>query len=286
MKKCLLFGLAVVMCGGIAVAQPRSASAPVKLISAPVALMAPVWSPDGTQIAVTGNNYTGIMVADADGSNLRVLTEEAGAGYKMVWNGSNSIVGRTNIVENGRVLHEICKWNVADGARSVMVAKSRTTQAPTLRAAGLKKSAANVYELMMAQPAKVAWQVPALAQFEGKVIINPALSADGKRVAFQVPGKGMWVMNADGTELRSLGKGSHPQWLSDNATVVYTVVKDNGQDFTASTLYALNVDNGKNVTLTAMSNIIPLTPSVSPDGLKVAFENAADNAIYVINLKY
>ena len=42
----------------------------------------------------------------------------------------------------------------------------------------------------------------------------------------------------------------------------------------------------KSVELVGGSDIIPLTPAVSPDGKKVAFENAADAAIYVISLKY
>ncbi len=285
MKKHLLLGLAVLMCGGLAFAQPKSASAPVKLVSASTGLMTPVWSPDGSQIAMTGNNYTGIMVANADGSGLRTVTDAAGAGYKMVWNGNNAIVGRTNIVESGRVMHEICQWNL-DGAKQVMVQKSRNAQAPSLRAAGLKKSAANIYDMMMAKPAEVASQYAALKEFEGAIIINPALSPNGKRVAFQVPGKGMWVINADGSDLRYVGNYRHASWMPDNATIACTVLQDNGSEFTASTLYATNVDNGKTVTLTENANFIPMTPAVSPDGMKIAFENAADQAIYVITLKY
>ena len=39
-------------------------------------------------------------------------------------------------------------------------------------------------------------------------------------------------------------------------------------------------------TLVANSDIIPLKSTVSPDGKKIAFENVADEAIYVVNLKY
>lgn len=286
MKHFTLLSLALMLGCGVAAAQPRSASAPAKLLSIPTGLMAPVWSPDGSMIAATGDNYTGIVVANADGSSMRVLTDCAGAGYKMVWNGNNQIVGRTNIVENGRVLHEICSWDLSNGNRQVLVAKSRNAQAPTLQAAGLRSKSANIYEMMMNDPAKVSSKVSALSQFSGKMIINPALSPDGNRIAFQVPGQGMWTINADGTSLKSIGAGSHPAWLPDNETVVYTVVKDNGQTFTASTLLAVNVDNGKSVTLTSRTDMLPMTPAVSLDGTRVAFENAADNAIYVITLKY
>lgn len=278
--------MALLLCSGVAAAQPRSASAPQLLLSTPTGLMAPVWSPDGSKIAVTGDNYTGIMVANADGSGLKVVTTSAGAGYKMMWDGNAAIVGRTNITENWRVMHELRSWNVADGSSEVLVAKSRNAQAPSMRAIGRKRGAAGIYDQMVAQPAEVAANVPALNKFAGEVIINPALSADGKRIAFQVPGQGMWVMNADGTELKSLGLGSNPSWLPDNETIVYTIVKDNGQVYTSSTMLALNVVNGKSSTLTARTDMIPVTPAVSPDGTKVAFQNAADQSIYVVTLKY
>lgn len=285
MKHFTLLGLALMLCGGIAVAQPRSASAPQKLLSSPTGYMAPVWSPDGSMIAVTGDNYTGIMVAKADGSAIRTVSTEPGAGYKMMWDGTDRIIGRTNVNRGALVYHEMRAWNVTDGASEVLVPLSRNAQAPTRRAAGLRKDSANIYELMMSQPAEVASQVGALNQFAGKILINPALSPDGNRIAFQVPGQGMWVINIDGSGLRQIGAGSHPAWLNDNATIVYTIVKDNGQEFTSSTLFALNIDNGTSITLTR-SDIMPLTPAVSPDGTKVAFENASDKAIYVITLNY
>lgn len=286
MKHFTLLGMALLMCGGAAAAQPRSASAPQLLLTTPTGLMAPVWSPDGSKIAVTGDNYTGIMVANADGTGLRTVTATAGAGYKMLWDGNENVVGRTNITENGRVMHELRAWNVADGASKVIVAKSRNAQAPSMRAIGRKRGAAGIYDQMVAQPAEVAAKVPALAEFAGQIIINPALSPDGSRIAFQVPGHGMWVMNADGTGLRSLGLGSNPSWLPDNESIVYTVVKDNGQVYTSSTMLAMNVVSGESVTLTSRTDMIPLTPAVSPDGTKVAFQNAADQSIYVVTLKY
>ena len=40
--------------------QARAASEPVKLLESRVGLMAPVWSPDGSMLAVTTDNYAGI----------------------------------------------------------------------------------------------------------------------------------------------------------------------------------------------------------------------------------
>ena len=75
MTKQTFLTLALSMLGVAAMAQPRSASEPTLLIKSSQGLMAPVWSPSGDKIAVTSDNYDGIWVADADGSNLRQLTD-------------------------------------------------------------------------------------------------------------------------------------------------------------------------------------------------------------------
>ena len=111
------------------------------------------------------------------------------------------------------------------------------------------------------------------------------MSHDGKQVAFQVPGKGIFTCNSDGSGVAYLCKGSHPAWLPDNS-LIYTVVTDNGESFTGSDIYAVDVATGKAVLLTANTDMIPLTPAVTRDGKRVAFENAKDACIYEITLKY
>lgn len=274
MKQHLLYAFAALMCCSGVFAQPKGASTPQLLLSSEYGLMAPVWSPDGSQIAVTTDNYTGILVADASGRNLRIVTDAAGAGYRMTWQGNDAIVGRSNSYDNGKVTRTLCSWAVNDGKCTVL-------NEPIRRSNG----AAQLYDQMISDPVGVISQNAALTSFAGAMIINPAMSPDGTRIAFQISGKGMWLINADGSGLKSLGSGSHPAWLPDSKNIVYTIVADNGREFTSSTLMAQNVDTAANVVLT-QSSLIPLTPAVSPDGTKVAFENAVDKAIYVITLKF
>ena len=265
MKKHFFLAVALMAIGGVAGAQVQSDGAPVKLLSTPGGLMAPVWSPDGSKIAVTTDNYTGILVANADGTALRQLTREAGTGYNMTWTEDGAaIISRNNIVENGRVFHEIKSFDVKLGTSKVLMAKSRDAVSPRLKAR--KGAAADIYSAMLARPTKAAKEIKALNQFAGKTVINPALSPDG-------------------SGLRSLGKGSHASWLPDSKTIVYTVVEDNGERFTSSQLKSVDTSNGKTSVITRRADMIPMTPSVSPDGRKVAFENAADAAIYVVNIK-
>ena len=307
MTKKMFFTLALGTLGAVAMAQPRSAGEPVLLLKSQQGLMAPVWSPDGDKIAVTTDNYEGIWIADADGGNLRQVTDASGAGYKMQWSADGQrLLGRTNVVADGLILHEVKVWNAQDGAETTLVGKTRElTGTPLWRDAervsiadgrgaanvnvrSLKRQAAetvDVYSQMVSDPAGVADKVASLSEFSGKIIINPALSNDGRRVAFQVPGKGIYTCNADGTGVEFVCKGSHPAWLPDNS-LIYTVVTDDGVQFTGSDIYAVDVATKKTVLLTGGTDLIPLTPTVTRDGKRVAFENAKDASIYVITLKY
>ncbi len=263
-------------------AQPRSASAPVKLLECESGLMAPVWSPDGSRIAVTTDNYTGIMVANADGSGLRTLTTAPGAGYKMAWSAdSRQIMGRVNVYDQSqRVSRRMTTWSVASGEVTATESATRRAAAPQWAKTG------TAYDIMVGQAGEAAELLPELNEYKGAIVINPALSPDGSKIAFQIPGHGVMLCSADGTNVTKLCKGSHPQWLADGKTIILTRVQDNGREFTASDIYAVDTTTGTETLLTADTDVIPLTPAVSPDGQRIAFENAADAAIYVITLNY
>lgn len=309
MKKQFLFALSLGLCvGSLWAQQPRSASEPQKLLQTSVGLMAPVWSPTGDKIAVTTDNYTGILVINADGSGLQSVTSAPGAGYKMTWSADgNRILGRTNIVDNYRTYHEVKVWSVVDGSSVTLVGKTRELKGMptwksverisiagsrgyqnvnTLNATISAPRSTNVYDIMVNDPVGAVAQIPALSNFAGKIIINPALSPNGEKVAFQVPGYGIYVCNIDGNNLESVAMGVHPSWLPDSENLIFTRVSDDGQVYTASDLYSINLSTKKEYLLTGNTSMIPMRPSVSPNGQQVVFENAADASIYVINLKY
>lgn len=281
MKKQLLFAAAMLASCAAAVAQPQAASAPQKLAQGANSLMAAVWSPDGSKIAATGANYTGLYVFNADGSEAKCLNQLPGVGYHMLWSADGTeLVGRTNVYEGARVMHEVRAFSVANGADRLVVAKNHSMAAPARQGITI----ANVYDRMVAAPASVADEFEALNGFAGEVVINPALSPDGLRVVFQIPGKGLWLINADGTNLQQLGKGMQPAWAGNDA-IVYVMLKDNGVRNTEGIMYALDLRSGRTSTLVDNSEFVTMHPAVSPDGKKVVFDNDLDGALYLINLK-
>ena len=94
------------------------------------------------------------------------------------------------------------------------------------------------------------------------------------------------VCGADGNNLMKLGKGMYPAWLPDSKSIIYTIIADDGQRFTAGSMHTMNVITGLSRVLMPQGDMIPMVPSVSADGKKVAFENEKDRSIYVVDLKY
>lgn len=279
MKKSLLLFSAIMLSAGSLMAQSRANGEPRLLIKSAQSLMAPVWSPDGSKIAVTGDNFIGIWVANADGSNLNQVSEALGAGYKMNWQDAQTIVSTPYTVENGLRMVRIENVNVETAEISEVAPAQRG-----FRPSKVMKNV-NLLRIMCDQPAEATHLIPSLEQYAGKMVLNPALSPDGKKIAFQIVSYGLFVCDVDGANLKSFGKGAYPSWAPNSRDLMFARIQDNGERFTASDLFSVNTETGVEENLTPNSDVIPITLSVSPDGSKVAFDNDVDGNIYVVDLK-
>ncbi len=279
MKKSLLLFSAIMLSAGSLMAQSKANGEPRLLIKSAQSLMAPVWSPDGSKIAVTGDNFIGIWVANADGSNLNQVSEALGAGYKMNWQDAQTIVSTPYTVENGLRMVRIENVNVETAEISEVAPAQRG-----FRPSKVMKNE-NLLRIMCDQPAEATRLIPSLEQYAGKMVLNPALSPDGKKIAFQIVSYGLFVCDVDGANLKSFGKGAYPSWAPNSTDLMFARIQDNGERFTASDLFSVNTETGVEENLTPNSDVIPITLSVSPDGSKVAFDNDVDGNIYVVDLK-
>lgn len=281
MKAKLLVLAAMWLACSTMAAQPSSFSGPRKVIASDThGWLAPVWSPDGSRLAVTGDNYTGIWVAQADGTDLHQVSQATGAGYQMRWADNNSLTSTPYSMDGMRRMTRIERVDARSGKVTLVADAVRDFKRSRV---GKQTSALSI---MLDDPANATVRLPELSAFSGKMVINPALSPDGTLIAFQVVGKGLFVCNADGTGVRSLGKGSHPSWLPDNRHVMVTRLQDDGEVFTQGDIYCVDITNGNDMNITPDSDVIPVTMSVSTDGTKLAFDNDVDGSIYVIDLKY
>lgn len=294
-------------------AQPAASSDPVVLIAEPgQLLMNAMWSPDGKTIAYSAANFNGIWLADATGNNKRQLTADEAVGFGFSWSPDGTqILGRAATYQNRRRFHQVKLYDVNNLTEEVLVDNTRDldglpsfTPDGSLVAMVLDrklevKSSDRLSKNTRAGSSAVVYAIDGrlinanlitrsdvdLTAFEGRFIFNVRISPNGQKVAFQVQGKGLYMLNTDGSGLTHLGFGEHASWLPDNKHIVVTMVEDDGHNITGGELYAIDVETTQSYHLTSHTNLTALKPAVSPCGKYVAFDNPDDGKIYVMQLK-
>jgi TolB protein len=214
----------------------------------------PAWSPDGQRIAFTsGNNSEGynIFVVDADGTDMRQLTEHGGVWDHPVWSPDGTRIAfhaqcydvsfadhRIGIVgadgsglitvkpywDGGK--GECCPlctpaWS-PDGERIAFGGYCRDHDEP----GGEYPAEHNGIFLMSLDGSNVTQLIQISG---GGSDMDLAWSPDGKRIAFsavmtEMGGQQIYVMEADGTDLEQLTTdgGYYPCWSPDGRYIAFT----------------------------------------------------------------
>jgi Tol biopolymer transport system component len=305
----------------ICISFATSASNGLKVVSEPVKLvggdgsyfMHPVWAPDGSKIAFAGSNYQGLWIMNSDDSEVHQITDEPAAGYGFEWSSdSRAIVSRVAKYEEKYRYNAIKVFDLEkDTARLLTDYRTFMPGLPHWadtdekvymygrgklevfdsgkKAAPLQKRSANK-QIYFLKNDHIA--VGNITTKEYKVFepvkehryINMVVSPDGLRIAFEVIGGNLYVMNINGNELVDLGEGHRPQWAPDSQYLVYMITEDDGHQYLSSGIYSIKIDGTEKVRLTSTDNKLEMNPSWSPDGNKIAFDVMGEGAIYVIEL--
>ena len=300
---------------------PISVSGGLKVVGEPLKLIGyegqyfahPVWSPDGKLIAFTGTNYNGLWVMKADGLDERMITDEPAAGFGFEWSSdSKAIVTRVAKYE-GRYRYNAIKIYDLEKGEVKLLTDFRTLM-PGLphwadadekvfmygrgklevfesgkKATVLQKQSASqqIYfqkNDLIAVGNIMTKEYKVLEPIRESQYINMVVSPDESKIAFEVLGGNLFVINVDGTELVDLGTGYRPQWAPNSQHLVYMITEDDGHRYLAADIYTIKVDGTEKSRLTATADKLEMNPSWSPDGKKIAFDVMDEGAIYVIEL--
>lgn len=299
---------------GQVLADPRVAEDPVVLIADDNnSFIHAVWSPQGDRIAFTSDNHNGIWIADSNGENIRLLTPDQGAGFGFSWSPDGKyILARATITENRRRFQEVKLYDTrnfsyhiiqektrgisalpfwAGNGQHVGFVKDRQLQLVQRPDAGTNRSAERqntVFPIMdkMISHDHATRESKEIAQFENRIIFDVSYNEDGSKVAFQVQGKGLYVMNADGSGLIELGHADGPAWMPGSKYIIVAMTEDDGYNIMASDLYAIDVNTGQRHLLTAHTEITALRPHVSSSGRWIAFHSPEDGNIYKMAIEW
>ena len=246
----------------------------------------PIWSPDGTQIAFYGTRWpppTGhrnpndilqaLCTASADGTNAQplrytVCNERCPDPPSLIaWPQSGILYLRDGVV-----------FRIAPGSKPQKIARVNAVSVVT-NPAGTRIAAQKYFSscLTCAGPVTIldAQSGAVVGTAGGKKLdnVNPSLSPDGSKVAFErdssdESGKtfGIWRANANGSNLRRLVKvGRQPLWSPTGGKIAYVA----GAGFPVA-LRLISAGGGKSRALVPrnVENVF----GWSPDGKYIAFE--------------
>ncbi len=276
-------------------------------------LMQPRWSPNGKYVAMTGDNYTGILLYHLDDQKVISLTSDRAAGFGLSWSpDGETLVSRVARFDNKRRLNAIKLYDI--NRKNERIVLDYTPATPGLPAWNKNGTAVlalvqdevelfSVSDSPMIQSTMPDSPIPLIDGDELVLvresdtgdrivktrtrsrILNAVLSPDGEKIAYEVYGGSMHVMNIDGTNNIDLGPGFRPRWHPDSQHLVYMITQDDGHRITESDLYTIRIDGQDKTRLQFSENRLEMNPDWSPDGHWIAYDISDLGAVYRVEVQ-
>jgi len=272
--------------------------------------MSPKWSPDGSKLMVSSQNYIGIYLIDFPNGTLTALCEEPSAGYGASWSADGKwIAARVAIFENRRRSNALAVFSTETKERQQITPyQTSMPGTPEWTADGnflYLNNSDNLHiyqvatdsdrslseELVYVRNDRIYKHDP--QSKSSKVldivpdrILNLRYSPDRKKVVFEAIGGPLYIMDVESQELTNLGIGYNPSWSPDGKYVCYMVTEDDGHQYTKSDIYVSSADGRERINVTATEAKLEMNPSWSPDGKWIAYDLPDMGAVFVQEIRY
>lgn len=256
-----------------------------KAVSSGEEFSMPVWSPDGSKLLVASAHGMKLHLIDLNKGSIEKLSDVVGSGYTASWSRDGQEI---------YYRHKDSELQTHPEIKSIRV-KGRQVQSSNLNPNGLLSASkakadndivvyVNVETLAIEAETKDGSQSWTVTNQKGQ-FYHPILSPDQKTVLVH-EGSQMLLFAADGSGLiKSFGQGLASSWSPDSKNIIaFMDESSDGHSINGSELYMLDVEQGGVSTLTATPDVYELWPNWSPDGKRIAFEDARSGNIYVADL--
>ncbi len=209
----------------------------------------PQFSPDGSELLVTGPQMRGLAVLSRSGT-VRTLTDDAEAGVHATWTSAG-----------------IRYRAPRAGIRRDLAIDASGSTSPIAAAATQLAFTKDDRMYVVDRTSKLV-RVGSGDRFFGAVI-----APDGDKVVFQGLTTGLYLYVRSTGALRYIGPGTAPAWSPDSKRLAYEVTEDDGHEIVASDIYVYTVATDRAEPVTATDALIERRPSFSPTGAEIAFDD-------------
>ena len=153
----------------------------------------------------------------------------------------------------------------ADGATLVLAGPGGAEVLASGRPAAAGKAAAPVAAVRaggdgLVRVAPDGAAAPLRLPVEGPVL-RVAASPDGTRLAVEVMGQGIVLVDADGRNAVAIGRGNAAAWSPDGRHVAFSVMEDDGHVVLGADLHVATADGARRYALTATPGVAETHPA-------------------------
>jgi Tol biopolymer transport system component len=211
-------------------------SARVTLVASPANDTSPAFSPDGRRIAFSSDRdgSSEIYVMDADGTNVQRLTQDPANDGAPAWSPDGARLAFMSD-RDMRASADIYTMNAADGSDLQRVTRDLSNWAPQYSPDGRSLALQIDQDVALVDLASGVIRRLTRAPSDG---MNPTWSPDGRQLAFVTTRNGhaeIFIMNADGTEQRSLASMPRvnlvdPRWSPRGDRIVFVALPSANRD--------------------------------------------------------
>ncbi len=267
----------------------------------------PQFSPDGSKVLVTSENFKGLSYIDIKTGKIKRINNYQGAGYKPVFLPDNSgVVFKSYQFVNGRKYSSLIIQNFAEKGIKVLESNQRILSPPKIVNGQIFFRISNRNKIFSISKEKHTESIKnnepvvyiknskiillkngiekTIAPFGDGIYVWASLSPDKEKLLFTYGSKGSFVTDLDGKILVKLGNIHAPRWSPDGKWIVCMNDKDNGVRYLSSDIYVFSSNGSKKFQITNTKDKIEMYPRWSPDGKNLVF-HTLNGIIYEARLK-
>lgn len=218
----------------------------------------PVLSPDGSKMAYTTADYTGLKVYVLATGRSQTVSTADGAGFDPTFSADGStLYYRPQSIIDRQKLRSLVEYNLDQKSERQLIAPTRDLKRPAALDGGMAVFTGK--KLFKSAGTRTAGHYVYSVAMEGKIVVCDGntsrelrpygnqvrsylwttLSPDGTKIATYAIGKGVVVLDLDGKVLAELGDFEAPTWY-DNNFVAAARTTDDGHQYTASQIVLLD----------------------------------------------